>query len=291
MSLSDNAPATRLAIPERVRPPTTRRSDDALARLIQASERPEFDRHLTETLQELISFDLAMISLYRDNTLVEVSSRSAPERIHEDVLGSYLKHTFTHSPFFQMHRRKMKSGFYLMENLARTPQLRKPSSAAEMLEIDDGEEIGYLTAGWPKRLKEMDLALRLSDQYTVQIALYRSGNRGFSQADLASVEPIYASMLAVCKQHWDKRVKHLETDDDPIRSGLRRLGSAELSTRELQVIRSLIAGLSEKEIAEELDVSAETVKTHRKRAYQKLDVSSRIELMARLLGLDRSQHV
>ena len=37
-------------------------------------------------------------------------SRSAPERIHADVLGSYLKHTFTHSPFFQMHRRKMKSG-------------------------------------------------------------------------------------------------------------------------------------------------------------------------------------
>lgn len=285
MSLSDSVPVTRLAIPERVRPSMTRRSDDALARLILASEQPEFDRHLTETLQDLISFDLAMISLYRDNTLVEVSSRSAPEKIKENVLDSYLKHTFSHSPFFQMHRRKMNSGFYLMEKLARTPQLSRPSSAAEMLEIDDGEEIGYLTAGWPKRLKEMDLAIRLSDRHTVQVALYRSGNRGFDAGDLSSLAPIYTSMMAVCTQHWDRRVKSLETDADPISAALKRLGSDSLSSRELQVIRSLIAGHSEKEIADQLDVGAETVKTHRKRAYQKLDVASRIELMAKLLGL------
>ena len=285
MSSSDSVAVTRLAIPAHVRSPRERRSDDALARLILASEQAEFDLHLTQTLQELISFDIAMISLYRDNKLVEVSSRSTPAQIKENVLKTYLNHTFSHSPFFQMHRRKMDSGFYLMEKLARTPQLSKPSSNAEMLELDEREEIGYLTAGWPRRLKEMDLALRLSDNCTVQVALYRSGNRGFGEADLAGIEPIYASMLALCKQYWGRRIQQLEAGERPILDMLKQFGSEELSTRELQIVQALITGLSEKEIAREFQVSLETVKTYRKRAYQKLDVTSRVDLMVRLLGI------
>ncbi len=288
MSSSNFKPVSPLAAPRSSRPVSTRRSDDALARLIFASEQPDFDRHLTETMHELISFDLAMISLYHDDKLVEVTSASSPDRIGSDVLESYAKHTFQHSPFFQMHRRNIQSGFYLMENLARSPVLDKPSTATEILEIDTQEEIGYLTAGWPKRLKELDIALRVSDRDTVQVALYRTGNRGFSAQDLYAIEPIQSSLMAICKRHWENRTLHLQAGEDPIHAALKRLGSDSLSSREMEVMRLLISGVGEKEIAGMLQVGAETVKTHRKRAYLKLEVSSRVELLVKLL--DQRNH-
>lgn len=285
MSSSSLDNVTLLTAPQKVRPATTRRSDDALARLILASDQPEFERHLIEALQGLISFELAMISLYRDNALVEVSSESMPHQIEANVLDSYLKHTFQHSPVFQMHRQKFRNGFYLMEDLARHPKLRKPSATTEILEIDDREEVGYLTAGWPKRLKELDIALRVSERHTVQIALYRTGTRGFTERDLAMVEPIQTSLMAVCQRHWEKRARRLEEGEDSIDGALKRLGGGSLSARELQITKFLIAGVSEKDIADLLQVGAETVKTYRKRAYQKLSVSSRVELLVKLLEL------
>lgn len=60
-----------------------------------------------------------------------------------------------------------------------------------------------------------------------------------------------------------------------------------MSARELEVLRQLAAGLSNKEIAAKLGVSPNTVKTHVARLYEKLDARRRTEaiLKARELGL------
>ncbi len=271
--------------PASLLPRVPRRPDEALSRLILAADQPDFDRQLTAILQELISFDLAMISLYHDNALIEVASTSQPEQLASEVLASYAKHTYRHSPFFQMHRHKIQSGFYLMENMARHPALARPSGGAEMLELDQGEEVGYVTAGWPKRLKELDIALRVSDRDTVQVALYRTGNRGFSAADLAAVAPIQSSLFAICGRYWQKRARALETPQTPLQRALGRIGGADLSPRESDVVMQLIAGESEKDIAESLHIGLETIKTHRKRAYHKLGVTTRVELLVKLLDV------
>ena len=63
--------------------------------------------------------------------------------------------------------------------------------------------------------------------------------------------------------------------------------SGPLSSRELTVARYLASRLTYKEIAAELFVSTNTLKTHVKRIYQKLGVSSRSEAVTevRRLGL------
>jgi LuxR family maltose regulon positive regulatory protein len=50
-----------------------------------------------------------------------------------------------------------------------------------------------------------------------------------------------------------------------------------LSQQELRVLRLLVAGLSNADIARELVVSTNTVKTHVKSIYRKLSVTSRDE--------------
>jgi LuxR family maltose regulon positive regulatory protein len=54
-----------------------------------------------------------------------------------------------------------------------------------------------------------------------------------------------------------------------------------LSERELEVLRLIIAGLTNREIAGELVVSLGTIKTHINHIYQKLDVNSRTQAVAR----------
>ena len=63
--------------------------------------------------------------------------------------------------------------------------------------------------------------------------------------------------------------------------------SGPLSSRELTVVRYLASRLTYKEIAGELFVSTNTLKTHVQRSYQKLGVSSRMRAVAeaRRLGL------
>lgn len=74
-------------------------------------------------------------------------------------------------------------------------------------------------------------------------------------------------------------------------SGFRRneqaIGSIGLSARELDVLDRLAAGRSNKEIAAELGVSPNTVKTHLARVYEKLEASRRTEALvkARELGI------
>jgi ATP/maltotriose-dependent transcriptional regulator MalT len=64
-------------------------------------------------------------------------------------------------------------------------------------------------------------------------------------------------------------------------SGARPVVTDELTAREQTVLGLLPTGLSATEIADELGISRDTVKTHTKRIYQKLGVSSRRSAVAR----------
>jgi len=65
------------------------------------------------------------------------------------------------------------------------------------------------------------------------------------------------------------------------------LGPSSLTTAELRVLRRLPTHLTFREIAADLNVSANTIKTHAHAVYRKLDASSRTEAVgnARELGL------
>jgi len=71
------------------------------------------------------------------------------------------------------------------------------------------------------------------------------------------------------------------------REGLRRHLS-ELTEREQEVMRLVIAGRANKQIADELDISVRTVEVHRARVFDKMDVKSAVELanLLRGAGLD-----
>jgi DNA-binding CsgD family transcriptional regulator len=75
----------------------------------------------------------------------------------------------------------------------------------------------------------------------------------------------------------------------PFAANTQAVHSLGISERELQVLEHLAAGRSNKEIANRLEVSPNTVKTHVARLFEKLQVRRRTEaiLRARELGMIR----
>ena len=58
-----------------------------------------------------------------------------------------------------------------------------------------------------------------------------------------------------------------------------------LTEREIEILRHIVAGMTNQDIAEQLVVSMSTVKTHINRTYRKLDVQSRTQAIARIRQL------
>lgn len=59
-----------------------------------------------------------------------------------------------------------------------------------------------------------------------------------------------------------------------------------LTTRECDILDLVSRGLSNKEIARQLDISAETVKSHLKNTFEKLDVQRRAQAVLIAQSLD-----
>ncbi len=55
--------------------------------------------------------------------------------------------------------------------------------------------------------------------------------------------------------------------------------TSRLSSREEQIISSLVVGATAREIARELEVSFHTVRTHIRKIYAKIGICSRVELV------------
>ena len=57
-----------------------------------------------------------------------------------------------------------------------------------------------------------------------------------------------------------------------------------LTQREKEILKSLAKGLRYKEIAAELNIGLETVRTHARNIYEKLQVQSRTEAVNKIMG-------
>ena len=61
-----------------------------------------------------------------------------------------------------------------------------------------------------------------------------------------------------------------------------------LSKREMEIVRLAASGLSNSEVAQRLSLSEFTVKNYLVRVYEKLGISTRIELILYILSCDQS---
>ena len=86
---------------------------------------------------------------------------------------------------------------------------------------------------------------------------------------------------------WAGRKLTPRTANGGFERNLAAIRSLGLTSRECEILERLASGRSNKELARELGISPNTVKTHVARVYEKLEVQKRVEAIekARLLSL------
>ena len=112
---------------------------------------------------------------------------------------------------------------------------------------------------------------------------FRAGARGiFSRHDSVEtlskcIRSVYQGQIWANSEQMSFAVEALATS--PVVRAVDANGLSLLSKREMDVVRSLAEGLTNREIAERLGLSQHTIKNYLFRVYDKLGVSSRLELL------------
>jgi two-component system, NarL family, nitrate/nitrite response regulator NarL len=129
------------------------------------------------------------------------------------------------------------------------------------------------------------LAIMLLDSSKKETILqaFRAGARGiFSRHDSVetlskSIRSVYDGQIWANSEQMSYAVEALASS--PVVRAVDANGLSLLSKREMDVVRSLAEGLTNREIAERLGLSQHTIKNYLFRVYDKLGVSSRLELL------------
>jgi DNA-binding NarL/FixJ family response regulator len=119
------------------------------------------------------------------------------------------------------------------------------------------------------------LVLTVHDDTDIVVRAVRGGAQGYVLKDASQEELLGAiERVAAGGTYFDSIVVKalLQSSREPEED--------RPSDRELEVLRLMASGFTNKEIAEQLFVSAETVKTHLSSAYRKLGVSDRAHAVA-----------
>lgn len=135
----------------------------------------------------------------------------------------------------------------------------------------------------PNRLGGVELTESLRSSRTPVVLI--SGN--------ASLEALKRAINAGTRYFFEKPfdLKELEIVCKEVMSGgvtfeqkfEKMVGEKQLTPREVEIFRLLSKGLSNKEISENIQTSERTVKAHISSIFKKFEVSSRAELLSRLI--------
>lgn len=138
-------------------------------------------------------------------------------------------------------------------------------------------ELLMLQALAQQKLKQMNEA-----ESSLQCALDHAAPAGFVRVFLDEGLPLLTLLQRLPKSSYACELLAYAKDKKQSRDGV-----DSLSKKELKIIELLMAGLSNKEVAETVFVSPNTVKTHIKNIYAKLGVNTRAQMMikANTLGL------
>lgn len=188
----------------------------------------------------------------------------------EGSIGKYLEGFYLLCPFYRACIEGIAPGCYRLSDVA--PDHFKRSEY-------------YVSFYQHARLEdELNYIVPLGPKLTIAVALASTRRLGRQQVD--ELKRIAPWVLAVVRRHWgdldaDALGGRFESAlGRQINAALTQFGSSLLTERECLVAQYMLRGHSIRSLAERLGISEDTVKTHRKHVYSKLDIAKQSELFS-----------
>lgn len=267
--------------------------DEQLANIIEYVDSDELPGQLVTGLSTLVSFAMATVFILRGQSRPICIYENFPDTVNKIGIENFVGGTYVLNPVYRAHLNGIKQGVYRIRDLAPDDYFSSGFTETHKVTADPDEQITYMTEGWPRGFEELDIAVPIDD-VTIEIDLYKKlEDGGFSDSDIEILSSRIPVIGAITRKFWQLRSDNLAPNprDSSINEIYDSFGASELSNREREVIQYVLRGHSSGSIALNLDVSVTTIKTHRKRAYSKLNISSQSELFSMFLDCARSSLV
>lgn len=242
----------------------------AVGHLIERLDQPDFWLALSRLLHDYVPAD-SWVALLFGSGRPRVFAESPFEGGGSDPLHhDYLRGLYLLDPFYIASREHQGSGL-----------VRLADVAPECFEQTDYYRL-YFTHNVVA--DEVQFNVQLDAESTLCLSL--GSERRFTPEQITLLELIRPWVTALMRKRMSfepEPDEQTSTGSPPEDGGvdrvMQRLGTA-LTLREVDVVRLMLAGCSNKEVARKLDISAETVKVHRRHLYGKLNIKSQSELFA-----------
>ncbi len=255
---------------------------DATAALIRAINSSEFCGALSQFLNTAAQFDHLVMFRYFHDAPPTVLSHDFDTRFSADSLQTYLAGPYLLDPFFEECRNAEPSGVIHLKDIAPDHFFRS-----------EYYRTYYVTT---RILDEVGIFVPMSDGAVIVATIERMrGNHPFRKREIESYRAVEAIVREAIVQNWrdaealigshHSAVEQMGALPDRVRNVVKISGRTTLTNRESEVVSLVLRGYSSIAIAAILDISAATVKVHRKHVYSKLKISSQAELFSLFMPL------
>lgn len=243
-----------------------------LASLIDHIRMRSFPEILHETLKQLVRFDTLLIATYKHSLKPIVVFSNHPQRM-EPALSMYINELYILDPLFNAIQNGTHAGVYRLREIA----------------PDSFEESEYYNSCYHQfdLVDEIILIMPLENDVCFTISLGRKSALGsITRAERNILNSIFPVMAALAHQFWisqSAEYVHDEQSKSSMEYALSTFGSGVLTKREQEITGLILQGHSSKSVAQLLDISAGTVKVHRKNIHARLNTSNQSELFSMFL--------
>lgn len=239
----------------------------SIGKLIMQLNRPEFWSSLVRILNEYVQIDNWVVLIFSNQ---QVQVVSLPEIADAEELDAfthrYVKGLYLLDPFYIANRENPQSGFFHLLDIAPEYFLETEyyhQYFAQYISVDEAQ-----------------YNVQLDSDRTLCISI--GSKVRFDQEQITMLDIIKPWVTALMHQRmcFEIDVEKNLTEPPLWPETIAQLGT-QITTRESDVLRLLLSGFSNKEIAGKLSLSVETIKVHRRNIYAKLNIKSQSELFAR----------
>ncbi len=256
------------------------RWNSAVGDAISALATPQFPQSLVNALRLVAGFDHSVMFAYCGEARPLDLFDNFPPGKRRIFVTAYQEGPYMLDPFFLAGSRGVHKGLYRLRDLAPDRFYQSEYFRSYYVQTGLSEEIGFF--------------VHLPADVTAVISLMRTDQSPPFNArefrELKACEPVVG---ALARQHWQGLYRRFSTADASgdgppaiqrqIEFAFHNFGKSVLTPREREVVEYVLKGYSSDAIGKILEISAGTVRIHRKNIYAKLGINSQGELFSQFI--------
>lgn len=231
-----------------------------------------FGEALLSALRSLVACDSALVLAYAREGRPTVLFEAFDHPLRENNLDIYLQGSYLLDPF------------YSQAFDAQTPEVLRLNEISP-----DGFQQSEYFQSYYKRshvADEVNFVAPADNGVSLVLSYERAAqNPPFSDYEFRLMETVCPEVSALLLRHWNRYAQddagqQKDSEHNRLKQKLGALGADILTAREQEVVQLVLQGYLNAAIAQQLNLSVETVKVHRRNIYSKLGISSLSELFS-----------